>query len=124
MASTVTTKTDLAFQRCVMPDCAATYDVGEVRTSCDACGSLLDVAYDWDSLPVPKSLEDFEAKWSPPPRAALLSAASGGSTSCCRSRRPNKIVTIGEGQTLLQPSDGVASYVGVQPAACSCSTRG
>ena len=32
MASTVKTKTDLAFQRSVMPDCAATYDIGEVRT--------------------------------------------------------------------------------------------
>jgi threonine synthase len=61
MASTLKTKTDLAFQRCVMPGCAATYDVGQVRTSCDACGSLLDVDYDWDSLPVPESLSPFEA---------------------------------------------------------------
>src|SRR3989304_5695535 len=28
---------------------------------------------------------------------------------------PNKIVTIGEGQTLLNSSDGVARFVGVQP---------
>src|SRR4051794_41906597 len=47
-----------------MPDCGATYDVGEVRTSCDSCGSLLDIDYDWDSLRVPKALSDFEAKWS------------------------------------------------------------
>src|SRR4051812_26733863 len=64
VASTVTTKTDLAFQRCVMPGCGATYDVGEVRTSCQSCGSLLDVDYDWDSLSVPNSLEAFEEKWS------------------------------------------------------------
>ena len=113
MASTVTTKTDLAFQRCVMPDCAATYDVAEVRTSCDACGSLLDVVYDWDSLPVPKSLKAFEQKWSrrhePLPFSGvwrfydLLPFAPTG-----------KIVTIGEGQTLLHTSNGVASFVGVE----------
>jgi len=33
-------------------------------TACDACGSLLDVVYDWDSLPVRVSLEAFEEKWS------------------------------------------------------------
>ena len=64
VATTVQTQTDLAFQRCIMPGCGATYDIGEVRTSCDACGALLDVAYDWDALPVPHSLKAFEAKWS------------------------------------------------------------
>ena len=62
--TTVKTMTELAYQRCIRPDCAATYDVSAVKTSCDACGSLLDVAYDWDSLPVPKSLSFFEQKWS------------------------------------------------------------
>ena len=56
--------TDLAFQRCIHPSCAATYDVGEVRTSCGECGGLLDVLYDWDAAQVPKSLTAFEQKWS------------------------------------------------------------
>ncbi len=64
MTATVATKKDLAFQQCIMPNCGATYDVGEVRTSCDACGSLLDIAYQWDALPLPGSLREFEAKWS------------------------------------------------------------
>ena len=64
MATAVRTNTDQAFQRCLAPDCGATYDVGEVHTSCGECGGLLDVAYDWDRLPVPKSLREFEKKWS------------------------------------------------------------
>ena len=64
MTTTVQTSTDVAFQRCLSPDCGATYDVGEVRTSCGECGSLLDIAYDWDRLPVPDSLKFFEKKWA------------------------------------------------------------
>jgi threonine synthase len=114
MASTVKTKTALAFQRCVMPDCAATYDVGEVRTSCDACGSLLDVDYDWDSLPVPSSLQFFEDKWR---RRAEPLCFSGvwRFVDLLPFAPAGKIVTIGEGQTLLHPSDGVARFVGVRP---------
>jgi threonine synthase len=112
VASTVKTKTDLAYQRCVMPDCAATYDVGEVRTACDACGSLLDVVYDWDSLPVPRSLEAFEEKWSRRHEPLCFSGVWRFS-DLLPFAPPNKIVTIGEGQTLLHPSEGVARYVGV-----------
>jgi threonine synthase len=113
VASTVSTKTDLAFQRCVMPDCGATYDVSEVRTSCDSCGSLLDIAYDWDSLRVPKSLSEFEAKWSR--RFEPLSFSGVWRFyDLLPFAPPQKIVTIGEGQTLLHSSDGVAKFVGVQ----------
>jgi threonine synthase len=110
----VKTKTDLAFQRCVMPECAATYDIGEVRTSCDACGSLLDVIYDWDSLPIPRSLEAFEKKWSRRHEPLCFSGVWRFS-DLLPFAPPNKIVTIGEGQTLLHSSEGVARYVGVQP---------
>lgn len=114
MTATVATKKDLAFQQCIMPNCGATYDVGEVRTSCDACGSLLDIAYQWDALPLPGSLREFEAKWS------------RRNDPLCRSgvwrfhellpfAPPEKIVTIGEGQTPLIASDGVGSYVGMRP---------
>jgi threonine synthase len=114
VASTVKTKTDLAFQRCVMPDCAATYDVGEVRTACDACGSLLDVDYDWESLPVPRSLKAFEEKWSRRHEPLCFSGV-WRFYDLLPFAPPNKIVTIGEGQTLLHSSEGVARYVGVQP---------
>ena len=59
----VAARTDLAFQQCIAPACAATYSVDEVLTSCPACGSLLDVAYDWDRLRPPASFEVFERKW-------------------------------------------------------------
>ncbi len=97
-----------------MPDCAATYDVGDVRTSCDACGSLLDVDYDWDLLPVPDSLEAFEEKWSRRNEPLCFSGV-WRFYELLPFAPPNKIVTIGEGQTLLHSSDGVARFVGVQP---------
>jgi threonine synthase len=56
--------TDVAFQRCIMPACGATYGIREVRVDCAACGSLLDVVYDWDRLQPPKSFDFFEKKWS------------------------------------------------------------
>jgi threonine synthase len=96
-----------------MPDCAATYDVGEVRTSCDACGSLLDVDYDWDSLPVPGSLSSFEEKWSRRNEPLCFSGV-WRFVELLPFAPPGKIVTIGEGQTLLHPSDGVARFVGVR----------
>src|SRR3954468_6239545 len=97
-----------------MPSCAATYDVGDVRTSCETCGSLLDIAYDWDSLPVPRSLQEFEAKWAR--RYEPLSFSGVWRFYDLLPFAPqNKIVTIGEGQTLLHSSDGVARFVGVQP---------
>jgi threonine synthase len=109
----VGTNLDLAFQRCLSPTCGATYDVGQALVSCEKCGSLLDVVYDWDRLPVPDSLSFFEKKWS------------RRNDPLCRSgvwrfhelfpfAPAEKVVTIGEGQTLLHPSDGVAKYVGLK----------
>lgn len=112
VATSVRTNTDLAFQRCLSSACGATYDVGEALVSCKKCGSLLDVAYDWDRLEVPDSLRFFEQKWA------------RRNEPLCRSgvwrfhelfpfAPPEKVVTIGEGQTLLHPSDGVAKYIGL-----------
>jgi threonine synthase len=110
----ISTATDLAFQRCILPGCGATYGINEVRVACDACGNLLDVVYDWDRLGPPTSWKFFEQKWS---RRYDPLDFSG----VWRFREllpfapPEQIVTIGEGQTLLLPSTGVAKYVGMQP---------
>lgn len=108
------TMTSVAFQQCIMPGCGATYDVGEVRTSCDACGALLDICYDWDALPVPDSLKWFEAKW-----ARRNEPLERSGVWRFRELLPfapdDKIVTIGEGQTPLHPSPGVAQYTGIAP---------
>jgi len=97
-----------------MPGCAATYDIGDARTSCDACGALLDVAYDWSSLPVPDSLKFFEAKWSRR-HEPLCRSGVWRFRELLPFAPPDKVVTIGEGQTLLHSSDGVGRYVGLQP---------
>jgi threonine synthase len=52
----------VAYQKCIMPDCGATYSVKEVLTSCKRCGNLLDVVYDWSRINVPKDLRAFSAR--------------------------------------------------------------
>jgi len=47
-----------AHQACLNPNCAATYDIGQILTGCPACGHLLDIRYDWDQIQVPSSLEE------------------------------------------------------------------
>jgi len=82
--------------------------------ACDKCGDLLDVAYDWDRLRVPGSLEFFAQKWA---RRNDPHCFSG--VWRFHDLLPfvpvEKCVTVGEGQTLLHPSQGVAEYVGVTP---------
>src|SRR5262249_46217837 len=105
--------TDPVFQRCVRPDCAATVGVDATAFSCPACGGLLDVAYDWGRLRPPGSLREFEAKWA---RRLDPMCFSG----VWRFREllpfapPEAVLTIGEGQTILQRADTLASYVGVR----------
>ncbi len=79
--------------------------------ACPKCGSLLDVCYDWARLPVPKSLDEFEAKWE---RRSDPLCFSGiwRFHELLPFAKPEHVVTIGEGQTLLHASDGVAKYVG------------
>jgi threonine synthase len=72
----------------------------------------LDVAYDWDRARPPKSLRFFEEMWSrrsDPVRFSgiyrfheLLPFATTDS-----------VVTVGEGQTLLQQSDAVGQFIGL-----------
>jgi threonine synthase len=108
----VRTHTDLAFQRCLSPSCGTTYDVGQALISCEKCGSLLDVAYDWDRLPVPDSLSFFEKKWACR-NEPLCRSGVWRFHELLPFAPPEKVVTIGEGQTLLHPSDGVAKYIGL-----------
>src|SRR6266849_5327867 len=105
---------DLAFQRCINPACAATFGLDETAFACARCGGLLDVAYDWNRLQPPKSLRDFEAKWAD--RANPLNFSGVWRfRELLPFARPEQILTIGEGQTILQRADAVATYVGVEP---------
>jgi threonine synthase len=115
ISPTASTRTrDTAYQRCLNVDCDSTYGVDEVHTRCVRCGDLLDIVYDWDRLPVPGRMADFESMWTrrwDPTRFSgvwrfqeLLPYAPA-----------EKIVTVGEGQTLLQQADQVARFVGIRP---------
>ena len=110
----VATKTDIAFQQCIAAACRATFGIDEPLFACPQCGDLLDVIYDWDRAGRPGSLRDFESKWAD--RANPLNISG-----VWRFREllpfadPRSIVTIGEGQTILQQADAVAQYVGLKP---------
>jgi threonine synthase len=71
------------------------------------------VVYDWDRAAPPTSWKFFEQKW-----ARRYDPLDFSGVWRFRELLPfapaEQIVTIGEGQTLLQPSAGVAKYVGMQ----------
>ncbi len=106
--------TGLAHQQCIMPSCGATYGVDEVRTSCEKCGSLLDIVYDWDAAPVPKSLKWFESKWSRR-NEPLCRSGVWRFHELLPFAPAEAVVTIGEGQTPLIVTDGVGEYIGLNP---------
>ena len=108
------TVSDYAFQQCISPDCRKTYSVGEVRVACDRCGELLDVLYDWDRVKPPQSLQDIERKWSQRGDPLCFSGV-WRFHSLLPFAPTDKLITIGEGQTLLQRADHVARYVGISP---------
>src|SRR5215831_17542360 len=105
---------DAVFQRCINPACAATADVTDTAFVCARCGGLLDVAYDWDRLSPPKSLRDFEARWSQRYDPLCFSGV-WRFRDLLPFAPPEQILTIGEGQTILQRADAVAGYVGLEP---------
>src|SRR3954468_12133403 len=104
--------TDVAFQRCIDPTCGATAPIEDCTFQCPKCSGLVDVAYDWNRAQVPKSLKEFEAKWSR--RAEPLEFSGVWRFRELFPFAPDQqILTIGEGQTLTQRSDSVGKYVGM-----------
>ena len=106
---------DVAYQICVNVSCKATYDVGEVLFACRKCGSLLDVAYDFSRVRVPRKLSDFELRWSKRKDPLNLSGV-WRFRELLPFARKRDVVTIGEGQTLLlEAAEPLAHYVGLCP---------
>jgi threonine synthase len=104
---------DAVFQRCVNPACAATSAVHDTSFLCPRCGGLMDVAYDWSRLAPPQSLKLFETKWAD--RANPLNFSGVWRfRELLPFAEPDKVLTIGEGQTILQKADSVAAYVGME----------
>ena len=100
-ADNIAPMTETAHLRCIRPECAATYPLDEIAYACRSCGSLLDVVYDWDKLPVPGTLRFFSERWARRDQPLDFSGVWR-----FRELLPlagdADLVTIGEGQTLLQ----------------------
>src|ERR1700722_20204825 len=105
---------DFAFQRCIHPQCGTTVAVDDTSFACPKCGGLLDVAYDWDRVRPPRSLTDFEALWADR-RNPLSFSGVWRFRQLLPFAPPEAVLTIGEGQTILQKADIIAGYVGLQP---------
>jgi threonine synthase len=108
--------TENAFQRCLNPDCHAQFPIAEPLSGCLKCGELLDVEYEWDRLPVPRTLREIESRWAR--RNEPLEFSGVWRFRQLLPFAPDgKIVTIGEGQTILQNSPAVAAYCGMDAGA-------
>jgi threonine synthase len=101
-----------AFQQCLSPSCEQRVGIDEFHLACPACGSLLDVDYDWDRVPVPGRLVELESRWSQR-RDPLIASGVWRFHELLPFAPPASIVTIGEGQTQLREGGRVASYVGL-----------
>jgi len=103
-----------SFQQCINVACAAQYGIDEILFACPACGDLLDVIYEWDKLTVPQTLAWFEKRWGTRRNRLDLSGVwrFRELLPFCAEKH---CVTIGEGQTILQQSDGAANYVKSKP---------
>ena len=115
---------DIASQRCIDPDCGATFSVDEVHVSCPRCAkqgrqSLLDIDYDWDRAVVPKSLKAFEHRWMTKGEHGAGALDFSGVWRFRELmgfyRNETDIVTIGEGRTNLQDARLLAPHIGLKP---------
>jgi threonine synthase len=110
---------DAAFQKCINPTCASTYPVDQVHVACPACGSLLDVGYDWSRVAVPRSLAFFEHRWNTKGTEVAGRLDFSGVWRFRELmpfyRREDQIVTIGEGRTILQRADLLARQLNMKP---------
>jgi threonine synthase len=103
-----------AFQACIASGCGERHAVDEAHVACSKCGALLDVNYEWDRVQVPKSLREFEARWSNR-RNPLDFSGVWRFRELLPFAPSEAVVTIGEGQTILQRSESVGRYVGMRP---------
>lgn len=106
-----------AYQQCINPDCGSTFSVGQSIVACTACGSLLDIKYNWSRLPIPKSLNYFEHRWATKGTSVEGSIDFSGVWRFRELfpfyRTEADIVTIGEGRTTLQTADLLARQMGM-----------
>lgn len=107
-------KQDRAFQKCINPECGVQYDCSQTLVKCPACGDLLDIAYDWNRIPLPKKLSDFGVRWASRNNPLDFSGVWRFRELLDFCDDAHK-VTIGEGQTILQRNDDLAAQLGIKP---------
>jgi threonine synthase len=111
--------TAAAFQQCISPACGSTFGIDEVHVACPKCGNLLDIQYDWDRLPVPKSLNFFEHRWATKGTGTEGRLDFSGVWRFRELmpfyRTEADVVSIGEGRTVLQQGDLLARQLGMNP---------
>jgi len=86
--------------------------VDEAVFECPKCGDLLDVVYDWSRASLPKTLKDFEAKWSEQADPLAFSGVWRFRELLPFAAREH-VITVGEGRTILQRADRVAPFAGM-----------
>ena len=108
-----------AFQKCINPVCGHTIGTTESKVACPRCGSLLEILYDWDKLPVPKSLSFFEHRWATKGTEVEGRLDFSGVWRFRELfpffRTEADVVTIGEGRTMLQTADLLARNLNMRP---------
>lgn len=104
----------VAYQQNLSVSDPRTYDLGQVLFSCPHTGTLLDVRYDWNQIPIPARLSDFERRWTTRRNPADFSGVWRFRELLPFVEEKN-IVTVGEGQTLCQQNDDVAKHIGLRP---------
>ncbi|QUV85414.1 threonine synthase [Chloracidobacterium aggregatum] len=102
-----------AYLQCMETNCQATYDAGERIYTCEQCGGLLDVQYEWQRARLFDVLETFDAR-----RASFHPHDISG---VWRFREllpfvtsPTQIVTLGEGNTPVWDVPRSAGYAGLK----------
>ena len=109
--------TPRANQVCTNASCRATYDLDEVIFKCSLCGGLLDVAYDWNRVEVPRTMKFFESRWATAGRGETGRLDYSGVwrfRELLPFAEPADMVTLGEGRTILQQADRLAGELGTK----------
>ena len=103
-----------AHQKCINPDCAATYEIDAVHSQCPACANLLDVVYDWDKVELPCSARDLGQVEIPEQGMCRVSGVWRFGSLVPFAPAASR-VSIGEGHTQLRSAPKVADWVGLKP---------
>jgi threonine synthase len=120
--------TERAFQQCINPTCGATFGIEQIMVSCNKCGSLLDIRYEWNRLPTPRSLGFFEHRWITKGTQTQGRLDFSGVWRFRELlpfyRSEDDIVTIGEGRTVLHQADLLARQMGMKAGSLSLQYEG